>query len=435
MSKNRNIADLLDANGDVKLASLDNIDLTNLNASHLTSGSIPDARVPASAVSQHAQSFDDNKLVNDISTLAIRQASNENKGAYNTNSMYVDVFQDDTGIDTETNTDRNTSSEYVSSNIFNSYQTIDYFNPTQAGGGTTNYQYYAQGLAGDTVQNSFTDILNNTSGTGWRIRYIDDALAIANDNYFDYSPNSTGENIGIIVDFKEVKDFGNKMVLGKHNTWGDISQYRVSYSNDNSNYTNIDFSGASQDGATRTGTSGLTSGGFSSGTSDGIINMGVMSTSTTHTNSFTVQGFSTFQARYIRWSVIGLHSGRPNDNAGLASLQPFIPTFTLNATGNFTSNNITASSSISSMGAIITYEDTKGTNALNTDIVLQLSADGGSNYSTATLTALPNFSTGIKMAKVNDLSVTAGTSLKYKISFANQSATKEARIRGVSLQY
>ena len=47
------------------------------------------------------------KLVNDISTLAIRQASNENKGAYNTNSMYVDVFQDDTGIGTETNTDRN----------------------------------------------------------------------------------------------------------------------------------------------------------------------------------------------------------------------------------------------------------------------------------------------------------------------------------------
>ena len=37
--------------------------------------------------------------------------------------------------------------------------------------------------------------------------------------------------------------------------------------------------------------------------------------------------------------------------------------------------------------------------------------------------------------KVNDLSVTAGTQLKYKIEFANQSASKEARIRGVSLQY
>ena len=44
--------------------------------------------------------------------------------------------------------------------------------------------------------------------------------------------------------------------------------------------------------------------------------------------------------------------------------------------------------------------------------------------------------TGIKMAKVNDLSVTAGTQLKYKLEFANQaSGSKEARIRGVSLQY
>jgi len=111
-------------------------------------------------------------------------------------------------------------------------------------------------------------------------------------------------------------------------------------------------------------------------------------------------------------------------------------TITANATGNFTGTTITAPSSVSSMGAIITYQDNAGTNALNTDIVLQLSADGGSNYSTATLTALTDFSTGIKMAKVNDLSVTAGTSLKYKISFANQaSGSKEARIRGVALQY
>jgi hypothetical protein len=110
---------------------------------------------------------------------------------------------------------------------------------------------------------------------------------------------------------------------------------------------------------------------------------------------------------------------------------------TANATGSFQSNAITASASTNKMGAIITYQDQAGTNALNTDIVLQLSADGGSNFTTATLTALPDFSTGIKMAKVNDLTIgTAGTSLKYKLSFANQaSGSKEARIRGVSLQY
>ena len=109
---------------------------------------------------------------------------------------------------------------------------------------------------------------------------------------------------------------------------------------------------------------------------------------------------------------------------------------TVNASGNFISNAVTAPSSVSSMGAIITYQDNAGTNALNTDIVLQLSADNGSNFTTATLTAMPDFATGIKMAKVNDLSVTSGTQLKYKISFANQAVgSKEARIRGVSLQY
>ena len=118
-----------------------------------------------------------------------------------------------------------------------------------------------------------------------------------------------------------------------------------------------------------------------------------------------------------------------SDNTQLGSV-------TANATGNFISNAITAPSSVSSMGAIVTYQDNAGTNALNTDIVLQLSADNGSNFTTATMTAMPDFASGIKMAKVNDLSVTAGTQLKYKISFANQaSGSKEARIRGVSLQY
>ena len=83
------------------------------------------------------------------------------------------------------------------------------------------------------------------------------------------------------------------------------------------------------------------------------------------------------------------------------------------------------------MGAVITYEDNAGTNALNTDIVLQLSADGGSNYTTATLTALPDFATGIKMCKVNDLTIgTPGTSLNYKLEFANQSTgSKVAKIK------
>ena len=172
--------------------------------------------------------------------------------------------------------------------------------------------------------------------------------------------------------------------------------------------------------------------GGTSGTFIGTMKSGSLSNGSSYTNTISNSTF------YDSITVRVYHS---NNNGFMFDTLTFDGTIrevtsALQATGNFTCPNITAASATTKMGAVITYQDTSGTNALNTDIVLQLSADGGSNYSTATLTALPDFSTGIKMAKVNDLAVTSGTSLKYKISFANQaSGSKEARIRGVSLNY
>jgi hypothetical protein len=128
MTKARQLADLLDANGDVKSSNLDNVpavDLTNLSASNLTSGSIPDARVPASAVQQHATSFDDNKIVNDISTLGLRVHTQENLNASNTSSASFDVFQDSSGIGSTSNTSRH-SSEYVTAAVETSDSPITY---------------------------------------------------------------------------------------------------------------------------------------------------------------------------------------------------------------------------------------------------------------------------------------------------------------------
>tara|TARA_B100000513_G_scaffold30034_1_gene11622 strand:- start:255 stop:1577 length:1323 start_codon:yes stop_codon:yes gene_type:complete len=107
----------------------------------------------------------------------------------------------------------------------------------------------------------------------------------------------------------------------------------------------------------------------------------------------------------------------------------------VNATGSFEGVDVTAPSSVSKMGAVITYEET-GTNVLNTDIVMKLSADSGSNFTTATLEALPDFASGVKCAKISDVSVTPGTACTYQLNFANQSdGVKIAKITGVSLTF
>ena len=60
------------------------------------------------------QSFDDDKIVNDISTLALKVSALENSTASNTNSTFVDTYQDSAGISTLTNVTR-TSGEFLAS--------------------------------------------------------------------------------------------------------------------------------------------------------------------------------------------------------------------------------------------------------------------------------------------------------------------------------
>ena len=372
---------------------------------------MPLSKIPNSAFETPVESFDDNKIVNDLSTLALREASNENRTAYNSNSQSVDVFQDASRIDTKNNAIRNIG-EYVSSEgVSSTFIAYDY----------------------DTMD--FPDISNNgRAGTAaGYTNAIRPTYAVANNQYPIYT-STTGEDASqTTYDFGTEYEFGSQVTLGRFKTSGCVTTFRLRYSTDGSTYTGVNMSGATSLGVS-IGSGGSSGGGFSNAGSNGDIDFGTVPTdSKMYAETITMP--NSFTARYIRLSVMGINGG--NGVAGYGTFLPYgkFP-IGLQASGNFTGTTITSPSSVSSMGAIITYQDQSGTNALNTDIVLQLSADGGSNYTTATLTALPDFSTGIKMAKVNDVSVTAGTSLKYKISFANQSnGSKEARIRGVSLQY
>jgi len=392
--------------------------IADLSASKLT-GSIADARIPASAVSQHATTFDDNNIVNDLSTLALRSATSENAIAYSTSNSFVDVFQDSSGIASNTNAPRSVS-EYVSTSTAGA-----------TGSGTLLDTGYT---AGNRFENA------NTSGSN---NYVAQALYVAPNTKVIitsgqfYSHGTGGTQTGRIY---VVSNSGDNPSNASPSSIDSTNRNDWSYNSASQGaLLGGTFNGQTFDNLTGSGNLkfwvvvGGWTGGFGGGTLSGKTGSGSTNAYYNPSGNNTATNVG---ASINNHSAVGTAREVSSDEVmAIKIIGSFQKQDTSAATGNFISNAVTVSST-NKMGAIITYNDNAGTNTLNTDIVLQLSADNGSNWSTATLTALPDLSTGIKMAKVNDLTVTAGTQLKYKISFANQSSgSKEARIRGVSLQY
>jgi hypothetical protein len=516
MSRNRELADLI-------AGGFTEADIPNLSAGKITSGTFADARLSQSSVQQYASTFDDNKIINDISTLGLRVHTQENLNASNTNSASFDVFQDGSGIASTTNSQRN-ASEYVSTDVetVDSPVTFSYTGSDQTytpsgkskmdvimwgAGGGAGYNYSSSGGGGrhnvtggsggftsGTVaitgsptyklvvggRGEATDVVNGSGslayGGGGRSQVNSHAgiggggggysglflTSVAHANAILIAGGGAGANGGISpqnVDYSgnggglTGQDGGLNSVAG-HTAGGNGKGGTQSAGGDKGNHGS-GYSGQATDGSAlqggnsahmsgaggggyygggggshTSGNGGSGSGGGSGYIGHASVSNGVTSGST-HTN-MTGDKLPPETSNSYYSSGIGVGGNQAHGGHGKIVLVPYV--FSANATGDFISTAINVSST-NKMGAVITYQDHVGTNALNTDIILQLSADNGSNFTTATLTALPDFATGIKMAKINDLSVTAGTQLKYKILFANQSGSKVARIRGVSLQY
>ena len=370
---------------------------TTLDASKLT-GSVADARIPASAVTQHVTATDLSPIENDVAILALQNAVNSNISAHGLSNYWIEQFEDSDSITALTNVTRDSTSEYISSSSWGATQNLWEVSTsgTAVGSGFNNY----------TFRTRVTDITD----TAHRIRF---------------TINTTGGGDLIQAGFG-VADSGS--THGSYN-WDTVATP-----------VEIKWGGTSGASGASQVSDWLT---FTVSSANDYI---FTSTNGDHTNTY--------------WYTSGLPTNtsscaQAGGTAGFGTLVADVPTddptnyvyfvkkiegqeLTSTATGSFTSTTITPqdSASKSSLGLCLLYKNNAGTNTLNTDIIAKVSADNGSNYSTCVLASKGTFSTGINIAIAPALSVTSGNQLKYKIEFANQaSGSKEGQIHGVALSY
>ena len=402
------------------------------NASNLSSGSVPLAQLG---------NIDNSSILNDIATLALHSAVQNNQAAYNLSNAFIDQFEDDSGIDVESGAIRDTTGEYMwaatsdaASIKFDGDATTWLDGSTQSTISTGDYtlEFYYKYIARGGVDR----FVNLNTG-------VDDGGAIS----MGYSDTNSFNHFG-------GPSNTNWTVTGQPAEDTDWHYYTVTRTGTTLEYF---FDGVSKgsDTAPAWGTSisgpwyvGRRKGSVSE-MFDGYLDHMRLSNNIRYTDDFTPPT-TKFVDDVNSIFIFEFDSNFTDDSGNSHTLtrntgtEPSfdtsvykIPSFAAGASGNYTSSTETASATVSKMGIVVLYTNTSGTATLDTDLIAQVSADGGSNYTSAPLTAAGTFSTGVNIAVSNDITISnTGTTPKYKISFANQSAgVKETRVNGVALLY
>jgi hypothetical protein len=323
----------------------------------------------------------------DVTTLALKQAVNENKAAFNLPNTFIDQFEDDTGIGSEV--DCNRGDELVSTAV----TTVNAAKEDTTGLTASSLQYYDGGY---TAAKAFDD------------------------SYTTYWADNGTETVPqyLSIDF------------GSGNT-EQILRYKLhGYNLDGSMMDSWEFKGSNTSADVRTGGTVLdtvtlydwTNSGPSGVGGDGIYDSGTLVNATGY--------------RYYGVHITTIVSGTAHIYMGEFELYAGSSTF--NATGTLTGIANIPSSAQTKISGVMLYKDNEGTATIGTDLKIEFTCDGGSNWTeAASYTAVtPVFSTGIKMIKLGETTCTSGSDVRYRAVWANQSTgSKETQLHGIGINY
>lgn len=436
---------------------LDANDIPNLPTSKITSGTFADARLSASSVTQHASSVDLQPVKSDITALALREATNESSASFNLPNQHIDTFATDTlGTKTSVSVD----SGYVSSvsgiaiptnakfllqsetsngsttfadtsgtsipipNVYN------YTHSTaQAKFGSSSIRAVNNGnIGGDhsAVSTHFNIDNNNFSIEAW-VRFDSDAL---NSNRYILSKGGYGTDTtdydgwGLILQssnkFFFYANYGGTVVDIKSNTYSWVANtwYHIRVSkHSNAFYFHVN------------GTSIGTSVNNNPSTS---INLG--------TRDFKIGASSDNSSKWNGYIEELLFTNGSALSTSTASFTPNTVPYglTASATGTAIQNTNTVGSSKTEVGGTFLYKNNSGTATLGTDLKVYFTCNGGTNWTEATSynAITPVYSTGISQVRLGKTTCTAGTDVRYKVEWANQSqGSKETQLHGIGINY
>ena len=314
-----------------------------------------------------------------IATLGLHMGVADNKAAFNLPNSFIDTFEDDTGITTETDVNRDTTGEYVSS-VSTSIGT-----PVYVTGDRTSYITPSTTLIHTGDPSNFVDGSFTTDSAGSVIFTVSEAVA-GKEIKFDFT---TSKNV------TEAK-------FHQSGTPGGIGTWKWQGSSDDTTYTDIGSS-------------------F------------VLGGSVTQTQ--TELSGNTLGYRYYRlFAISGTTSNNMWNNE--VEFKEGAVTVTTNATGTLISDAQTASATTECSGVML-YTDASGTNTLGTDLKIYFTANNGTNWTeAASYGTAQTFSGTTKQVKLGKTTVTSGTQVAMKAVWANQaSGSKVAQLNGWAVNY
>ena len=107
-----------------------------------------------------------------------------------------------------------------------------------------------------------------------------------------------------------------------------------------------------------------------------------------------------------------------------------------NATGTALGTTNVPTAAVTSVSGVMLMKNAFGTNTLGTDVKVYFTADNSNWTEASSYTSAGTFSTGITQITLGQTTVTSGSDVRWKIVFANQSASsKEAYIYGMGTNY